>query len=35
MAQKYLDPDRMVVVIVGDGSAIEEQLKEIGEIERR
>jgi zinc protease len=32
MAQTYLDPERMVVVIVGDRAAIEEQVKQFGEI---
>ena len=29
VAQKYLDPDRMAIVIVGDRSVIEPKLKEI------
>jgi zinc protease len=32
IAQTYLDPDRMVIVIVGDRSVIQEQLVELGEI---
>jgi zinc protease len=32
IAQTYLDPDRMVIVIAGDRSQIEDQLKDIGEI---
>jgi zinc protease len=35
MAQKYLRPDYMVIVVVGDRSSIEASLRRIGEVELR
>lgn len=32
MTQRYLDPARMTIVVVGDREKIEEQLKPYGEI---
>jgi zinc protease len=35
MAQKYLRPDHMVIVVVGDRSSVEASLRQIGEVELR
>jgi len=35
MAQKYLRPDHMVIVVVGDRAGIEASLRRIGEVELR
>jgi zinc protease len=35
MAQKYLRPDHMVIVVVGDRTGIEASLRRIGEVELR
>ncbi|HJX66668.1 MAG TPA: pitrilysin family protein [Polyangia bacterium] len=35
MAQKYLRPDHMVIVVVGDRTSIEASLRRIGEVELR
>ncbi|MGB8298395.1 MAG: pitrilysin family protein [Polyangia bacterium] len=35
MAQKYLRPDHMVIVVVGDRASIEASLRRIGEVELR
>jgi predicted Zn-dependent peptidase len=34
-AQKYLRPDNMVIVVVGDRASIEASLRRIGEVELR
>jgi zinc protease len=35
MAQKYLRPDHMVIVVVGDRTSVEASLRQIGEVELR